>query len=321
MALNTYCSDLWDGFAITKNGNVYSCCLIKPVKIGNIYKKKIRDLINIPKIKQYRLKSLQGNLECFHECNFVRKNKKVDLSNKEIDIDYEDLKRLHISFGEKCNIRCIMCKYPTNNAINSTILNSEILIRNINIEPFEDILIQGGEPLCIKSCIEYLNYLSKMEKRYILLTNGTLINDSMAKKLAKEAKVVVISINAATKRTHERVNVGSSFEKVLFNISNLRKYKEKFGTSVILCGRMTLTIYNLHEIPLFLKKYSELGFDLINFGYDRDKVPFYLNKNQKFKQDLKYKITTVLNNSNLKDIDLQRLYQLDLIGEFNQNVS
>ncbi|MBD3216054.1 MAG: radical SAM protein [Candidatus Lokiarchaeota archaeon] len=314
---NTYCPDLWDGFTILKNGDIYSCCLVKPQKIGNIYQSNLKKLINNKIIKNYRAQSLNGNLECYEKCNFVRKTNQNFKNPHKIEIKYRELKRLHISFSEQCNIHCIMCKHPENYQKDKTVLDHKILIKNIDISPFENILIQGGEPLCIENCLKYLNYLTQMEKKYMLLTNGTLIDELMAKKLAKEAKAVVISINSATKETHEKINVGSKFEKVLNALDLLRKFRQMYKSDLVIFGRMTLTTENIKEIPLFLKKYKKLGFDFVNFGYDRDSVPQFLKFNPKLKKNLTANITRILNKSNLNNVDLQRLYQLNLVGILN----
>jgi radical SAM protein with 4Fe4S-binding SPASM domain len=227
---HTYCSDLWDGFALDKKGYVYNCCHLKPFRIGNISDTKLEDLVNTSEMKEYRRRSLNGELACFHGCNLVRKSVSPEEFNTDTEVDYDDLRRIHISFGEACNIRCIMCKHPERHAKDGIILDSAVVKKNVDISPFEEILVQGGEPLVIKSCLEYMEYLERMEKEFILLTNGLLIDNEMAQKLARNAKIVSISINAATKKTHETVNVGSDFDRVLHNIERLRTARKQVGS-------------------------------------------------------------------------------------------
>ena len=78
-------------------------------------------------------------------------------------------------------------------------------------------------------------------------------------------------------------------------------------------------LHNIHEIPLFLNKFERIGFNKINFGYDRETVPSYLNQNRDIKNDLKKRITKRLKGLNVNKIDLQRLYQLDLVGDIANN--
>ena len=312
----SYCDDLWNGFTINKNGDVYCCCHLKPFVVGNIYHNKLHELLNTSEILEYRKKSLKGKLECYPTCNLVKRNL-THFNDKSEVVDYNNLQRLHINFGELCNIRCIMCEHPSRHSEDRTILDHNVLINNVDISPFEDILIQGGEPLCLNSCLQYMDYLEKMNKKYILLTNGLLINKKMASKLANNASIVSISINAATKETHEKVNVGSNFERVLSNISELIEARDRYQTSLFINGRMTLVPQNLHEIPLFLAKYKKMGFDRINFGFDRATVPQYLLNNSVFPKKLKSEIEDVLSHSNLEEMDIMRLKQLNLTGDKN----
>lgn len=307
----SYCDDLWNGFTINKNGDVYCCCHFGPFKVGNICDNKLENLINSSALMEYRKMSLEGKLECYATCNWVKKSVVLP-SNKSNVVEYNSLKRLHISFGESCNIRCIMCKHPRRHLENDTILDYIILIKNIDISPFEDILIQGGEPLFLNSCLKYMDYLETMDKKYILLTNGLLINKEIAIKIVNNASIVSISINGATKETHERVNVGSDFKKVISNISKLITLRDKYQTSLVISGRMTLVPQNLQEIPLFLERYREFGFDRINFGYDRATVPQYLQVNNDFSNKLRLSIEKVLRYSNIEEIDVMRLEQLGL---------
>jgi MoaA/NifB/PqqE/SkfB family radical SAM enzyme len=214
-----------------------------------------------------------------------------------------------------------MCKIQMHLDENKSILDPNILKKNIDLSPFKEIVIQGGEPLFIPECKEYLDFLGQIGKKYVLLTNGILINDNMAHQLARDADRVVISINAATKVTHEIVNRGSNFEMVKNNIQKMRIAREDEGTDLLLNGRMTLTIHALHEIPLFIQKYKELGFDTINFGYDRATVPSYLAANPDFKAQLSKDIMGVLEHAELADINLLRLEQLGLTPKNYSEIS
>lgn len=162
---HTYCPDLWNGFALSRRGDVFNCCHLKPFRIGNIHDAELRKLANTPEMREYRRKSLNGELECFHRCNLVQKNVSPEDFNTKTEVEYGDLRRLHISFGEACNIRCVMCDHPERHARESIILDSSVVEENIDITPFEDILIQGGEPLFIRSCLDYMAYLEANEEK------------------------------------------------------------------------------------------------------------------------------------------------------------
>ncbi len=306
----TYCSELWSNITINKYGDVYNCCLLNPGKIGNIKNNSISELINNDIAINFRELSLLGNLECYEKCTLVNKDE-ID-QNKHSKIDINDLKTIHISCSEACNINCIMCNHPKRDKINPVELPFSSL-SNIDFKIFDNIIIQGGEPLYIKSCLELIDYLSKNNLKFILLTNGLLIDNDIAKNIAKNGKSISISINSATKETHKKVNISSDFNKILENIEKIKYYRNKFKTDVIIFGRFTIVKQNLLEIPMFIEKYNLFGFDKINFGFDNPSVPNFLAENDDFKKVLKEEINSVIKKIDIKNIDTKRLKQLGLL--------
>ena len=310
--MTEYCPHLWKTVTIDHKGDVFHCCKIKPLSLGSIYEKHLSELLNIPEIQSVREESLHGTLPCYADCNLIRKpcDAASDITKA---CDYNRLTDLYVDFGMKCNICCVMCKQREKYKTDKRDLTCAILKKNIDYSPFQHIYLQGGEPLYIEECLKFMDYLSSIGKKYSLLTNGLLIPDSMAKKLTRNAALISISLNAATKNTHEIVNKGSSWENVLENIANIRRYRQEYGTSLSINGRMTLTHHSLGEIPLFLKSFEEFGFDTANFGYDSATVPKYLEEHPGFKKNLSAQIKVVLADAEMKKIDTLRLEQLGLI--------
>lgn len=200
--MTEFCPHLWNTLTIDHKGDVYNCCLIQPAKLGSIYTDKLSELINLPEIVGIRQRSLNGDLNCYHDCNLIEKShiNSQEIGNNDLICNYSDFKTLYVDFGLKCNISCIMCRQRARYRTDRRTLNSEFLIKNIDIEPFSDIFLQGGEPLFIDECLKYMTFLAKRRKKYSLFTNGILINREMASRLAEEAKMIGISLNAATKK-------------------------------------------------------------------------------------------------------------------------
>ncbi len=79
---------------------------------------------------------------------------------------------------------------------------------------------------------------------------------------------------------------------------------------------MTIIITNLQEIPTFIDKYKEFGFDRIKFGFDL-RVPIYFKLHPTIKKRLADKIEVSLKQqSNNKSINVERLKYLGLIKNF-----
>ena len=303
----TYCPKLWNGFYINYDGNVYGCCHEKPEILGNIYQSKLQEICNNEIIRDLRRKSLNGQLKCFKKCVLLHKKEPSDISSSLI-VDYHDLKRLKILFGEACNINCVMC---WQNSKNRECLDYERLVENVELSPFGSIEIQGGEPLFIPSAKKFFDYAASKNKKVSFLTNGLLINEQWAQKIALHSKFIYFSINAATKETHELINRGSRWEKLLTNIQKVNDARETFHTHVKILGHMTIIRQNWQEIPLFIRTFRTFGFDAINFCFDY-KVPYYL-KIYPGKGRLKRQIETALDECR-EDSSSIKLLELKLLG-------
>ncbi len=288
-SINTFCPKLWYEVYIDKNGDVYSCCHNKPAVLGNIYTKNLKEICNNNIIQELRKKSLQGRLDCYKDC---RLHLEKDIPAMDgFTISYSNLKKLKILFSEKCNIDCIMCWQDSKN---NERIDYKKLIENVDVSPFEEIEIQGGEPLFIKEAKKYFDYVTSKGKKVSFLTNGLLINEVWAKKIALYSSCIYFSLNAATKKTHESINRGSKWESVLGNIKKIKRYINKYNTEVKIIGHMTIITENLDEIPLFINNFKEFGFDSIEFGYDKS-MRNYLKDCSRKKMELKSSIKSALN--------------------------
>lgn len=307
MKKQTFCPKLWNEVFINKEGGVFTCCHKKPSVIGNIYQDKLQDICNNRIIQDLRRESLAGRLGCYSSCTILRKDK-ARSPGENLRINYSDLKRLKISFADACNINCIMCR---RNFKDDTLLDFDIIKKQIDLSFFGSIEIQGGEPLFIEAAKKFFDYASSVNKKISFLTNGTLINDEWAKKIALHSSFVYFSLNAATKETHEFINKGSSWNLVLENIQRVQSVRSALHTSVKIIGHMTIVKRNLGEIPLFIKIFRKLGFDSINFGYDIE-VPFYLKCHPFKTRKLSLKIKEAIMSS--EDTSLISDYRLKILG-------
>ena len=308
---DTFCPELWNSVSIDHRGNVFSCCLNKPAKLGNIYKNRLSDMINCDDLIKHRDASLSGCLDCYSGCTWVKKGAKEAHPNSSV-IEYNNLKTITIAFGESCNISCIMCRQRKRSAEVKERLDPEALIKNVSIDPFSTIFLTGGEPLLMEESLAYMSHLSKIGKRFGLSTNGMLLNESVSRFLAPNINFITISLNAATKEMHEMVNRGSSFDTVLNNIRYLRGLRESMSLRFDIIGRMTITVESLKEIPAFIQNYQKLGFDKINFGFDKETVPKYIDNDPVFKNTLRNEIISELRVSDCKNVDTHRLSVLGL---------
>jgi len=142
-----------------------------------------------------------------------------------------------LSPTQKCNLNCIGC-YASSTAHTATTIPYQYVDRII-AETHDEfgcrfITISGGEPLMYKSDGKTL--LDIFEKYNDMLfhfyTNGTLINDELAERLAKCANVTpAISVEGYEEHTDRRRGKGT-FNKILRAFKALRNAGVPFGVSV-----------------------------------------------------------------------------------------
>ena len=306
------CSWVHEGMIVTPTGDVFACCHHKPGVVGNINENTLEEIFNGDRIKEFRQQEIDGTLPCLKTCILGQREVPVDDTHHDYRTGFH---KLQLEFGERCNIRCIMCPQDHKSTLE---LDPETLVRNIEIPPScTDIRFYGGEPTILKSAKKMLDHCIEQGAKMTILTNGATISDEMAAKLAVHAKVVSFSLNAATKETHEIVNAGSRFEKVLRNIKRVVSAKEELKGKAVIVGHMTIVEQNVHEIAQFIAKREEFGFEVINFGFDW-RVPRMLAKDPALKarlaDEVQETIAQAVSRSRAERLKIQteRLELLDL---------
>jgi sulfatase maturation enzyme AslB (radical SAM superfamily) len=311
--MSSFCPLLWTDCYINRTGDVYACCHQKPGLLGNIYQSTLSDILQGNRLSRLRDESLTGSLGCYPACTLLDKSS-IEIRGSGIGSALRfRIRRVHVSFGEACNIRCIMCLHPSRHAANPVLLDEEVLARQIEADSVENFVLQGGEPLLLRPCLNFMSYLEGLGKRYTILTNGLLIDGATSDRLALHSSVVSISLNGATKQTHEAVNRGSRFERVLANIRRLRASRARLGPGMVISGRLTITPENLHEVPLFLRTFETIGFDRINFGYVKETVPAFLDSHPDLRTKLFGETSEARSETRSEVVDDLRLRQLGLL--------
>ncbi len=202
-----------------------------------------------------------------------------------------ELETLYLMLTDQCNLRCSYC-FINNNMPSSYERRNmkwdvakkaiDLYFSNLSRNPaifsksVKTIFFYGGEPLLnfdmIKKCAEYINIVYKKEVnkmgnkfRLSLITNGTLINDKIAKFLAKHKNISVgISLDGNKKtndqkRKHQSGN--GSFDDVVRGFDLLKKTGCK--NISISC---TIDNHNIDELSTLLDLGDKYGFVAINMN-------------------------------------------------------
>ncbi len=142
-----------------------------------------------------------------------------------------------ISPTKLCNLHCVGC-YANSFRSAKEKLDYNIISRVIKEQKelwsSHFTVISGGEPLLYKNEGKTIFDLAKEHRDtfFLMYTNGTLINDQIARKFAEVGNITpAISVEGFEKETDERRGNGVH-KKILKAFENLRKYGVPFGISI-----------------------------------------------------------------------------------------
>jgi len=128
-----------------------------------------------------------------------------------------------------CNLACPMCgrgSKTTPNAFMSLDLFKSIIDQ---VKSYAELVaISGGvgEPLAHPHIGEMIGYCKAANLRCMVSTNATLLNAKKTNALLDNGlDILILSLDGATKETHEAIRVGSNFEQTMANVDNFLKEK------------------------------------------------------------------------------------------------
>ncbi|MCR1985097.1 radical SAM protein [Blautia coccoides] len=206
-------------------------------------------------------------VDCFENDNDKDYMKKLLYQLNDIKVLNDPLEKKKISsisilITERCNLYCKHC------AANSKKMNEvidiptdemmSILSKVIECNP-ESITISGGEPLVRKDFKQIISFIRDNSSISIdLMTNATLINDDLAKFLAKNVNVFDISMDGYDEKSCALIRGEGVFDKVINGIKLLQKYG---------ANKIALSMVDIHHSPyeqnMFKKLCKDLGVEAV----------------------------------------------------------
>lgn len=181
---------------------------------------------------------------------------------------------------DDCNLKCIMCE--EHSIYSKCQINRKAegrprrrmsidLMRKILEEsegsPLKEIIPSTmGEPLLFRQFDEIIKLCHEFNVKMNLTTNGTFPKYGAiewAKKIVPIGSDVKISWNGATKKTSEKIMIGSNFEKRLQNVQDFIKVRDEIsaqgGNFCSVTFQLTFIESGLEEIPEVVKLAASLG--------------------------------------------------------------
>lgn len=213
---------------------------------------------------------------------------------------------LNIHINDKCNLKCIMCDTRTYYEEKiGEVISLEGLIQQLRVlkrHGLIGVVIGGTEPLLRPDICDILDKIQRIGVKPVLITNGTLLNEDLAKTLAGSGTGIVVSLDGATPKTNDRIRGPGTFEQAVNGISKLVAFRKTFKTHLLI--NTCITSINLHEIEAIIKLGEKIGVDGVLFQNvdtseqwlkpDREKLAAILDKINRERITYKIRIPPVL---------------------------
>lgn len=237
------------------------------------------------------------------------------------------VKRLILQWhlSENCNLKCLHCYQENHKPIQLKFKDLEMIYNQYKellnkLKMKGHINITGGEPLCNPFFFKILDMIKKDSDiiTFSVLSNGTLITDEIAKKIASYSPYYVQVSLEGGKKTNDYIRGKGTYKKIAEGIKNLRKYN--IFTSI----SFTATKLNYKEFPKVVKyarkynvnnvwsdRYIPLGDSLDkNLALNYEETREYLKIMDKEREKLKYK------KNNITTISMYRALQFQMTNDF-----
>ena len=185
--------------------------------------------------------------------------------NKNNHFSFADIAYLEIT--RACNLKCSHCLNNSGTAMSEQLNREEILtlINNWADEGIQEIRFTGGEPLVHKNIFEFINIAHEKGLYTSIGTNGTLITEEVADKLAQVGlNRAIVSIDG-TENAHDKIRGKGNYVKTVKGIENLIKNNiDVRVNSVIMKSNMEDIINFAKEMhknktSLFIRRFIESG--------------------------------------------------------------
>lgn len=164
-----------------------------------------------------------------------------------------------IEITNSCNLTCIMC--PRRHMKRTIGFMDFDLFKKIIDEIkgyIELVYISGGlgEPFLHPRLFDMVEYCRKNNVRVGISTNATLLNEKQIRDLIERGPdILLLSLDAVSKEIHEKIRVGSKFERTMSNVESLLKAK-KTNSRPYIIAQMVYMETNKAESDLFIDKWK-----------------------------------------------------------------
>ena len=161
-----------------------------------------------------------------------------------------------------CNLRCKHCYNESGTkCVNLSVESIEKVITGLILFGAKSFSISGGEPLLHPSFGEILCLLTKYPVNYLIISNGTLANETISLLRQYTGRITLqISLDGLQK-SHDCLRGNGAFEKVQKNIMILRSHEIPFYF------KTTINKTNCKDLEEIVKLAISWGGTLVSFSF------------------------------------------------------
>ncbi|MFH2145460.1 MAG: radical SAM protein [Candidatus Omnitrophota bacterium] len=196
------------------------------------------------------------------------------------------LKEVIISITNRCNLKCRMCDIPLCSLGELETDLWKRILRDISQTGVQTVVFSGGEPLLREDICALVTEAKNNNMNACLTSNGYLLDDACAQKLA-QAKINVVNISIeGTEATHDYLRGRGAYGRAISALKNLKKH----GIETTIAA--TVSRYNLKELICIMELAHEIGVTTVRFQpfsriFLKDNTPeaqkFFISKDESVK--------------------------------------
>jgi MoaA/NifB/PqqE/SkfB family radical SAM enzyme len=172
----------------------------------------------------------------------------------------DKLNEIILSITNRCNLRCAMCQIP-GRAPDDEMSTAEVkaLISDAGVFFPSSVVFSGGEPLLRKDLFELITFAGGKRLNTCLTSNGILIDDAMAGRLAASGMGVVNISIEGPEDVHEQLRGKGNYKKAVDALGHLARHKIETTIAMTVCRQ------NYRYLSDVMKLAGETGTTTVKF--------------------------------------------------------
>ena len=195
---------------------------------------------------------------------FIRRQL-VGMRDKDLENKSDPQRRwrlLQVEPAIACNLRCVMCPWReiSKNSANQGIMSAAVWesIRSYLFEVRSIDFTGGGEPLLQPSLVDWIAEAKDAGCETGFLSNGLLLKRKRLEQILDAGlDWICISMDGATAGMYEKIRVGSSFDRVCENVSNIANLRSAKTPKTMI--NFVLMDMNIHQVAEIVRLAAQLG--------------------------------------------------------------